>query len=124
MGNIALKVHTTSSLWDALRNIASRRFGGPENRAKKQNVFLDPLANKILTANNLTNLDWPHNYICQLCDQEDETVQHLLTNYVFAREIWLRILSKVGLASLTPDQEDTMFTDWWHKAHRQVEKQH
>ena len=38
----------------------------------------------------------------------EETVQHLLTDYVFAREIWFKTLQRVQLGFLTPTHEDTM----------------
>lgn len=37
-----------------------------------------------------------------MCDQEDETVQHMLTTRVLAREFWLRILTPLGLQDRTP----------------------
>jgi hypothetical protein len=55
-----------------------------------------------------------------LCDQEDETVQHLLVSCVFAREVWVQILSKVGLQHLSPGRNEMGFQDWWRSAERRV----
>lgn len=40
---------------------------------------------------------------CALCDQADETTDHLLTACVFSREVWFRLLCCAGLLQLAPD---------------------
>jgi hypothetical protein len=50
--------------------------------------------------------------VCALCDQEQETAQHLAGECVFAREVWYRVLAPIGLELLTP-QPRTSFLDWW-----------
>ena len=47
-----------------------------------------------------------------LCDQEQEAVQHLVGECVFAREVWYMVLAPIGLELLTP-QPGTSFLDWW-----------
>ena len=49
---------------------------------------------------------------CVLCDQLDETHDHLLAACVYTREVWLRILSTFALGHLTPTADDTLL-DWW-----------
>jgi hypothetical protein len=39
---------------------------------------------------------------CALCDQEDETADHLLLSYVFTREVWHRLLVRVGCQHMGP----------------------
>jgi hypothetical protein len=57
---------------------------------------------------------------CPLCDQESETINHLLVSYVFSRVFWYNILRKCGLHSLAPHQGDNYFMVWWERASAQV----
>ncbi|WVZ79231.1 hypothetical protein U9M48_026835 [Paspalum notatum var. saurae] len=72
--------------------------------------------NRCWTADRLARRGLEHPERCPLCDQEDETVQHLLTSCVFARSVWFAVLEKVGLQQATPGLSDTIFADWWHQA--------
>jgi hypothetical protein len=54
---------------------------------------------------------------CLLCDQEDETIDHLLVAWVFARQFWYLVLRQVGLHSLAPEPNDLIFYEWWEKLH-------
>lgn len=49
---------------------------------------------------------------CVLCDQLDETHDHLLAECVYTREVWLCILSTFALGHLTPTADDTLL-EWW-----------
>jgi hypothetical protein len=51
-----------------------------------------------------------------VCDQDDETARHLLTNCVFARQFWHNILYPIGLSSVVPKRIDHCFAEWWRKA--------
>ncbi|GJN18683.1 hypothetical protein PR202_gb05870 [Eleusine coracana subsp. coracana] len=55
----------------------------------------------------------PHPEHCPFCDQEDETIHHLLVGCVFARQFWHILLSQVGLNTLSPQPSDTSFDEWW-----------
>jgi len=59
-----------------------------------------------------------------LCDQEEETIQHLLTGCVFAQQVWFSILSPLGLGSEAPGHNDLCFADWWAKIIRMFSKEH
>jgi hypothetical protein len=48
---------------------------------------------------------------CLLCIQDSETVDHLLCQCVFSREIWIKLLRRAGWHLLLPTQVDT-FADW------------
>jgi hypothetical protein len=72
--------------------------------------------NHCWTANRLARWGLEHPEKCPLCDQEDETVQHLLVSCVFAREVWAQILSKVGLQHLSPSSDEKSFQDWWRSS--------
>ncbi|KAF8668847.1 hypothetical protein HU200_052049 [Digitaria exilis] len=64
-----------------------------------------PLSIKKLTPNR-----------CPLCDQEDETINHLLAGCVFARQFWHGILSLFGLQEITPLTGELDFFCWWEQA--------
>jgi hypothetical protein len=49
---------------------------------------------------------------CVLCDQQDETIQHILVAYVFGRKTWLKVLSRFGPQHLAPGNEDLNFQGW------------
>ena len=46
-----------------------------------------------------------------LCDQEDETINHVLLTCVFARSTWAVICEALGKPDWTPSQEDTL-AEW------------
>jgi hypothetical protein len=49
---------------------------------------------------------------CALCDQLDETTDHLLCSCVYTREVWSRLMSAMGSPAAPPQQAST-FLDWW-----------
>jgi hypothetical protein len=56
---------------------------------------------------------------CVLCDQMDETGDHLLCSCVYAREVWSRLLA--AMASIaTPPQHDACLLGWWMSAREDV----
>ena len=60
---------------------------------------------------------------CPLCDQEEETINHLLLSCVFVRLTRFEILQGFGLQVLAPKLEDPSFEDWWHKVNDKVSGQ-
>jgi hypothetical protein len=64
------------------------------------------------TADRLARRGLHHPKSCPLCDQQEETVQHILVSCVFARDIWFQVLSKVGLQSLSPGAAVFVFQEW------------
>jgi hypothetical protein len=68
-------------------------------------------------ADHLTRRGLNHPEKCPLCDQEDETIDHLLVACVFARQFWYLIMRQVGLHSLVPEPNDLFFDEWWEKVH-------
>jgi hypothetical protein len=46
---------------------------------------------KILTADKLIARNRPCDPMCSLCDQEQETAEHLCLHCVFAQEVWLLV---------------------------------
>jgi hypothetical protein len=78
--------------------------------------------NKCWTTDRLEKrgLDYPEN--CVLCDQEDETVQHILSNCVFTRQFWHNILTPIGLSFVASKRRDSCFAEWWRKASIRIPK--
>lgn len=53
---------------------------------------------------------------CPLRDQVDETLTHLLVDYVFAVQVWVDNLQSIGLAQVARvDQNHFSFPKWWFK---------
>jgi len=50
---------------------------------------------------------------CILCNQESETVAHLLSGCVVTKEIWFRVLQPVGLQQLMADLGEGDPIEWW-----------
>jgi len=82
------------------------------------------IRNRCWTADRLQKRGLPHPDRCPLCDQEDETVQHILTTCVFARQFWFAVLVPLNLVALVPNRRTVSMADWWLKAWRKVPKQH
>jgi hypothetical protein len=82
------------------------------------------IRNRCWTADRLAKRGLPHPDKCPLCDQEDETIQHLLTTCVVARQVWFRLLHPLELTDLVPSQNERSFADWWRKMMRRVKKEH
>jgi hypothetical protein len=72
--------------------------------------------NRCWTADRLARRGLPHPSVCPLCDQEEETIQHLLISCVFARQFWYSLLSRSGLPNLSPDNANCSLDDWWSRA--------
>jgi hypothetical protein len=56
---------------------------------------------------------------CPLCDQEAETINHLLVKHVFAKQFWFDFLRPVGLQELCPAHDDS-FEPWWKTSSSQA----
>jgi hypothetical protein len=52
---------------------------------------------------------------CLLCDQEAETLDHLLVSCVFTRDFWFHLLRPFGLESLAPQPGLLSFMNWWEQ---------
>jgi hypothetical protein len=79
--------------------------------------------NRCWTADRLARRGMDHPDRCPLCDQQDETVQHILVACVFPRDVWFRTLSRLELQHLTPTSDAAVFQEWWGEAKRNVPKQ-
>jgi hypothetical protein len=59
----------------------------------------------------------PHPEHYPLCDQEDETLDHLLVSCVFTGQFWYMV---IRLHSLAPQPTDLIFDEWWEKASKET----
>jgi hypothetical protein len=72
---------------------------------------------------------WPRkqdlrdNNICPLCSEETESIDHLLSQCVFSREVWFKSLCWAGWHALSPMQVDS-FVAWWLRVWKLVPKAH
>ncbi|GJM91593.1 hypothetical protein PR202_ga07980 [Eleusine coracana subsp. coracana] len=72
--------------------------------------------NRCWMADRLAKRNMPRPALCLLCDQEEETINHLLTTCVFARQFWFSLLQRIGLGLLAPQPSDINFDKWWQAA--------
>jgi hypothetical protein len=62
-----------------------------------------------------------NNGLCALCDQQVESIDHLLVGCAFSREVWMRGFQPCGWALLTPRADDVL-TEWWLRSGKLVTK--
>ena len=79
--------------------------------------------NRVWTADRLAKRNLAHPESCPLCDQEDETINHLLVGCVFARQVWSLVLHQFGLLHLAPQSAVTRFSGWWKRSTAAVPKE-
>jgi hypothetical protein len=58
---------------------------------------------KVWTSDRLQKKGMDHPERCPLCDQDQETLDHMLIGCVFAREFWFKLLHQVNLQLLAPN---------------------
>ena len=68
---------------------------------------------KILTADKLSQRNWPCNPVCVLCDQEPETAIHLCLKCPFALEVWELVRSWTNNLIIPPSSDIQSFDSWW-----------
>jgi hypothetical protein len=80
---------------------------------------------KLLTADKLLKRNWPCNPLCPLCNEQEETAEHMCLHCVFSQEVWLLVSEWTGGRLKIPAPGTTM-QDWWNnslKGLRKKEKQ-
>jgi len=82
------------------------------------------IRNRCWTADRLAKRGLPHPDRCPLCDQEGETVQHLLVSCVVARQVWFNLLQPLNLGDYIPRQQECSFAEWWRKLMKRVKKEY
>jgi hypothetical protein len=76
--------------------------------------------NKCWTADRLAWHGMDHPEKCLLCDQEEETIDHIMLSFVFARQFWFNWLQQVHLQMLTPQPDVSSFLEWWREANERA----
>ncbi|XP_020408886.1 ATP-dependent DNA helicase Q-like isoform X2 [Zea mays] len=76
------------------------------------------IRNKCWTSDRLEMRGLDHPVSCLFCDQEQETIQHILCSCVFARQFWHSILFGLNVGNLSPSRDEISFADWWRKTIR------
>lgn len=82
-------------------------------------IFWLALHGRIWTADRRRRHGLQQEATCSLCDQEDETRDHLLSSCTVTREIWAWLLNHVGLQQLTP-VHTSVTADWWLQTRKAV----
>lgn len=72
-------------------------------------------------ADRLAKWGRPHPDKCPLCDQEEDTIQHLLTSCVVARQVWFSLFDPLNLSGSVPRQHS--FADWRRRTIKRVKKE-
>jgi hypothetical protein len=82
------------------------------------------IKNKYWTADQLEKRGLSHPEQCVLCDQEDETAQHILVGCAFAWEFWFHLFAVFNLQQLVPQRNERDSASWWRRASKRVAKEH
>ncbi|WVZ81428.1 hypothetical protein U9M48_028805, partial [Paspalum notatum var. saurae] len=75
---------------------------------------------KCWTADLLARRGLQHHPRCLFCDQDTESIDHLLAASVFSQQFWFQLLQKVSLQFLCPQPGEVSFVDWWRHASEAV----
>lgn len=74
------------------------------------------LRGEILTNDNLEIRRIPHNEMCNLCDQADETPLHLILQFPFARSVWQLVADSYEFPELVSNaMEAASIKEWWNE---------
>lgn len=66
------------------------------------------LQNRVWTSDRLARRGLPHQERCPFCDQDVETINHLLIRCVFARETWDAVCQAIGIIGEAPTAADDL----------------
>jgi hypothetical protein len=79
------------------------------------------LQNRVWTADRLQKRGWPNCGLCKLCNQVQESADHLLFKCRFTVRIWTALKTWLGLHDVEPTDWQSLRTvkDWWiHGIHK------
>lgn len=60
---------------------------------------------------------------CVLCDQESETITHLLINCSYSRQVWFSALRRLGWENAAPSSVHFSLAEWWCAARKRLQKE-
>lgn len=66
------------------------------------------MKNRCWTSDRLARRGLPHQAVCPLCDQDQESIDHILVSCVFARPVWHLIMEAWGKLDWIPTQNDAL----------------
>jgi hypothetical protein len=72
------------------------------------------------TADRLAWRGLPHPERCPLCDQAEESIDHLLVSCVFSRQFWFQLLQQVGLHMIGTQLNEDSLDCWWERTNMVV----
>jgi hypothetical protein len=72
--------------------------------------------NRCWTADRLARRALSHPDRCPLCEQEEETINHLLSACVFSRQFWHDLLACFGMQAAVPQAHNVGFYSLWQQA--------
>jgi hypothetical protein len=78
--------------------------------------------NRCWTADRLANRGLQHHARCLLCDQEPETMRHLLIECSFTKQIWHEALAWLRIPCRPPEDADTSIFAWLDSTKRATPK--
>ncbi|WVZ58759.1 hypothetical protein U9M48_008991 [Paspalum notatum var. saurae] len=81
-----------------------------------------PKCKMVWAADRLAKRGLPHPVACPLCDQDAESIQHLLISCVFAKQLWFLLLFGLGLSFL-PQPGGDSFLRWWSSSVKMAPKE-
>jgi hypothetical protein len=93
----------------------TRGFGNLGRHPNAASSFGLQHRKKCWTADRLARHGMSHPDKCSLCNQEEETIDHLLVTCVFARQFWLTILRQLNLQDISPQPDDRSL-EWWRRS--------
>jgi hypothetical protein len=73
------------------------------------------------TADRLQKRSLSHPDKCVLCDQDQETIDHILVGCVFARSFWFQMLGQVNLSGFAPKVGEAKTMKWWSRISEQLQ---
>lgn len=84
-----------------------------KSRALLRCKFFSWLAvkNRCWTSDRLARRGLPHHDKCPFCEQDDETINHILLQCVFSRQVWMVLTVAMDSPTCMPTQHDTL-TEW------------
>lgn len=80
------------------------------------------LHDRCWTANRRKRNNLKDDDSCTLCNQQPETIDHLLINCPFSREVWFQGFQKLGWHLHAPGIDAGFLADWWPGAPKRVPK--
>lgn len=84
------------------------------NAEGKQKIYAWlALQDRAPTTDNLSRKSWPCNETCSLCDQEPETIQHIMVHCAFAKQVWHEVCLWQHMDIILPHHTDMDLITWW-----------